>query len=232
MAEARAEVLTEVIKQEANSPASVSKATRKNSVGSMSSLSSEEENPEVQPSKYEKAIHQKFNSVSEANSSPTVPFTPSSSGVSEIGENGVLTVSHGVLSSNDSQTSSKENLEPISTENSVEEIQVIDKNTVRVKGGTLFGKNASKLAKQLSQSDTNVASNKSSLPKKALSVDEEVLGKMSGQGKQLFPHVFPFWQVVKPNITIDGTLCVLVEFHLDPKSKLNLGLILDAVSVA
>ena len=194
MAEARAEVLTEVIKQEANSPASVSKSTRKNSVGSMSSLSSEEENPEVQPSKYEKAIHQKFNSVSEANNSETpstVPFTPSSSGVSEIGENGVL--SHGVLSSNDSQTSSKENLEPISTEsveNSAEEIQVIDKNTVRIKGGTLFGKNASKLAKQLSHSDTNVPSNKSALPKKASSVDEEVLGKMSGPGKYLFPHVF------------------------------------------
>ena len=196
LAEARAEVLTEVIKQEANSPASVSKSTRKNSVGSMSSLSSEEENPEVQPSKYEKAIHQKFNSVSEANSSetpPTVPFTPPSSGVSEIGENGVL--SHGVLSSNDSQTSSKENLEPISTESVEkpiynEEVKVIDKNTVRVKGGTLFGKNASKLAKQLSQSDTNVPSNKSALPKKATSEDEEVLGKMSGPGKYLFPHIF------------------------------------------
>ncbi|CAG5112975.1 Oidioi.mRNA.OKI2018_I69.chr2.g7129.t1.cds [Oikopleura dioica] len=87
LAEARAEVLTEVIKQDANSPASVSKSTRKNSVGSMSSLSSEEESPEVQPSKYEKAIHQKFNSVSDTNSemSPsTVPPTPSSSGVSEI----------------------------------------------------------------------------------------------------------------------------------------------------
>lgn len=192
MAEARAEVLTEVIKQEANSPASVSKSTRKNSVGSMSSLSSEEENSEVQPSKYEKAIHQKFNSVSEANSSespPTVPFTPSSSGVSEIGENGVH--SNGVFSSNDSQTSSKENVEPILTESldSTEEIQVIDKNTVRVKGGTLFGKNASKLAKQLSQSDTNVHSNKSVLPKKANSVDEEVLGKMSGPGKYLYLEV-------------------------------------------
>lgn len=199
LAEARAEVLTEVIKQEANSPASVSKSTRKNSVGSMSSLSSEEENPEVQPSKYEKAINQKFNSVSEANNSETpstVPFTPSSSGVSEIGENGVL--SHGVLSSNDSQTSSKENLEPISTEsveNSAEEIQVIDKNTVRIKGGTLFGKNASKLAKQLSHSDTNVPSNKSALPKKASSVDEEVLGKMSDV---IAPHPSPIKKKTNP----------------------------------
>ncbi|CBY20137.1 unnamed protein product [Oikopleura dioica] len=198
LAEARAEVLTEVIKQEANSPASVSKSTRKNSVGSMSSLSSEEENSEVQPSKYEKAIHQKFNSVSEANSSespPTVPFTPSSSGVSEIGENGVH--SNGVFSSNDSQTSSKENVEPILTESldSTEEIQVIDKNTVRVKGGTLFGKNASKLAKQLSQSDTNVHSNKSVLPKKANSVDEEVLGKMSDV---IAPHPSPVKKNTNP----------------------------------
>merc|ERR1712037_243391 len=88
-----------------------------------------------------------------------------------------------------------ENLEPISTENSVEEIQVIDKNTVRVKGGTLFGKNASKLAKQLSQSDTNVASNKSSLPKKALSVDEEVLGKMSDV---IAPHPSPIKKSTNP----------------------------------
>jgi len=193
LAEARAEVLTEVIKQDANSPPSVSKSTRKNSVGSMSSLSSEEETPEVQPSKYEKAIHQKFNSVSEANSSvtpPTVPFTPSSSGVSEIGENGVHP--NGVFSSNDSQTSSKENVEPVTTE-SIEEIHIIDENTVRVKGGTLFGKNASKLAKQLSQSDTNVTLNKSALPKKANSVDEDVLGKMSDV---IAPHPSP----VKKNI--------------------------------
>lgn len=183
-------MLTEVIKQDANSPASVSKSTRKNSVGSMSSLSSEEESPEVQPSKYEKAIHQKFNSVSDTNSqmSPsTVPPTPSSSGVSEIGENGVL--SNGVPSSNHSPSSSKENVEPVSTESALTDhsiqkdpVEVIDENTVRVKGGTLFGKSASKLAKQLSQSDTNILPNKPKMPEKTGSVDEEVLGKMSGKG--------------------------------------------------